>query len=481
MSAESPIAHRTRGAGSYEDAAINCMCKICSTRLTSMDDLWIHLRDNHQNDPAKRAKAMEAFPIAFQLDRIADCLPSDALRSTPTVRNSPVPCSPHGSPIILESTRIDGCTDYCSILIEEDPMDPPPGELPGRAPDGEEEVVHKMDAASSMEDYDVARRLKSPLSMGHHHSEALTVDRLVSPLPLDLNVAMSKSVSFLIEDEGEPLPPCTMILQNDPLNRSMPRLLEIGSLGVIDSQARIENTTEIVHMPSTPVSIKDAQVQSPAGPSSSPKNDCGPSPPREQSSPSVLDIILNDDVSIQIETDDVVIEMEPELVELSREWKDRITGSPNKPAFPPLHMPSESCPGKGKSPGVQEQNPSNSDHVAKVVPKGKKDKTRKGGNLAPVKPVYCKHCKRKIFLFSTLENHYMKKHFRRLSPQSSPSVNDEPVPQKQTEASGPPIAIPSTSKGGVPQGDPPPKKTTPTNDRSEDTRAPHRTARLQPA
>ncbi|GFW16084.1 hypothetical protein TNCV_2864171 [Trichonephila clavipes] len=266
MSAESPITHRTRGAGSYEDAAINCMCKICSTRLTSMDDLWIHLRDNHQNDPAKRAKAMEAFPIAFQLDRIADCLPSDALRSTPTVRNSPVPCSPHGSPIILESTRIDGCTDYCSILIEEDPMDPPPGELPGRAPDGEEEAVHKMDAASSMEDHDVARRLKSPLSMGHHHSEALTVDRLVSPLPLDLNVAMSKSVSILIEDEGEPLPPCTMILQNDPLNRSMPRLLELGSLGVIDSQVRIENTTEIVHMPSTPVSIKDAQVQSPCRP-----------------------------------------------------------------------------------------------------------------------------------------------------------------------------------------------------------------------
>ncbi|GFT53730.1 hypothetical protein TNCV_2504151 [Trichonephila clavipes] len=76
MSAESPIAHRTRGAGSYEDAAINHMCKLCSTRLTSMDDLWIHLRDSHRNEPAKRAKAMEAFPIAFQLDRLADCLPS---------------------------------------------------------------------------------------------------------------------------------------------------------------------------------------------------------------------------------------------------------------------------------------------------------------------------------------------------------------------------------------------------------------------
>ncbi|GFU43444.1 hypothetical protein TNCV_53451 [Trichonephila clavipes] len=272
---------------------------------------------------------------------------------------------------------------------------------------------------------------------------------------------MSKSVSIMIEDEGEPLPPCTMILQNDPLNHSMPRLLEIGSSGVTDSQARIEqNTIETVHMPSTPVSIKDAQVQSSAGPSSSPKNDCGPSPPREQSSPSVLDIILND-VSIQIEPDDVVIEIEPELDELSREWKGRITGSPNKPAFPPpsydkvakagakqiaavlklwsctkcpakcytekgLRSHSESCPGKGKPLGVREQNSSNSDHVAKVVPKGKKNKTRKGGKIAPVvKPVYCKHCNRKIFLSSTLENHYMRKHFRRLSPQSSPSVNDE--------------------------------------------------------
>ncbi|GFU26261.1 hypothetical protein TNCV_2973821 [Trichonephila clavipes] len=152
-------------------------------------------------------------------------------------------------------------------------------------------------------------------------------------------------------------------------------------------------------------------------------------------------------------------------VELSREWKDRITGSPNKPAFPPpsyakvakaganhtaavlklwdctkcpakcytekgLRSHSESCTGKGQSPGVQEQNPSKSNHVAKVVPKGKKDKTRKGGNLAPVKPVYCKHCKRKIFLFSSLENHYMKKHPAGSPRKARPSVNDEPVPQK---------------------------------------------------
>ncbi|GFT90240.1 hypothetical protein TNCV_701631 [Trichonephila clavipes] len=107
------------------------------------------------------------------------------------------------------------------------------------------------------------------------------------------------------------------------------------------------------------------------------------------------------------------------------------------------------------------------------------DKRFKGEPV--VKPVYCKHCNRKIFLSSTLEDHYMRKHFRRLSPQSSPSENDEPVPQKETDAIGPPIAIPSTSKGGVPQGDPAPKRTTPTNKRSEDLEPPHLTARLQPA
>ncbi|GFU50722.1 hypothetical protein TNCV_241081 [Trichonephila clavipes] len=94
MSAESPIAHRTRGAGSYEEAAITGVCKICAARLPSMEDLWAHLRDGHPNDHVKRAKAMEAFPIAFQLDRLADCLPIDTLGSTPTL-HSPLRPAPH--------------------------------------------------------------------------------------------------------------------------------------------------------------------------------------------------------------------------------------------------------------------------------------------------------------------------------------------------------------------------------------------------
>ncbi|GFS49009.1 hypothetical protein TNCV_3382851 [Trichonephila clavipes] len=465
MSAESPIAHRTRGAGSYEEAAANGMCKICAARLPSMEDLWAHLRDDHLNDPVKRAKAMEAFPIAFQLDRLSDCLPTDALRSTPILHSRPMPCSLHGNSQVLESTKIDGRTDFCLILIEEDPMDPPLDELSNRVLVPDDKMLCKTAASPTNIDLNVARHMDSPPDMSHHLTEVLTVDRLISPLPIDMNVALSKSVSIQIEDEGEPLPPCTMVLQSDPHNRSMPRLLEVPSPSGEEMHIRIEQTPAVIVLaPSTSVDVCNVQDQSSASPPGTPRNDYGQSPPREQSSPSVLDIILKDDVSIQIEPDDIVIEIEPDLEDLTQEWKEKITGSPNKPAFPPpsyakvaktganktaavaklwncdkcrkkfytekgLRSHSVSCSEKKEPSDTREQDTENVNREAQAVPK---NKTKKSEKKAPVvKPTYCSHCNKKIFLSSTLEDHYMKKHFRRLSPQGSPSTDDKPEPPRR--------------------------------------------------
>ncbi|GFY49092.1 hypothetical protein TNIN_462681 [Trichonephila inaurata madagascariensis] len=104
---ESPIAFRTRGTCTFEEAATNGFCKLCAARFPSMEGLWTHLRDEHSEPSSRKTLAMEAFPIFFRLDRLQDVLPTrDVVVSTPTLM--PVGnCSPHGSPRVLESTRIE--------------------------------------------------------------------------------------------------------------------------------------------------------------------------------------------------------------------------------------------------------------------------------------------------------------------------------------------------------------------------------------
>ncbi|GFT53746.1 hypothetical protein TNCV_2504221, partial [Trichonephila clavipes] len=51
----------------------------------------------------------------------------------------------------------------------------------------------------------------------------------------------------------------------------------------------------------------------------------------------------------------------------------------------------------------------------------------------PIRPTFCRHCNRSIFLSSTLENHYLLKHHRRLSPQSEA----QPAPTNKTATVSP--------------------------------------------
>ncbi|GFY58903.1 hypothetical protein TNIN_191191 [Trichonephila inaurata madagascariensis] len=104
---ESPIAFRTRGTYTFEEAATNGFCKLCAARFPTMEGLWTHLRDEHSEPSSRKTLAMEAFPIFFRLDRLQDVLPTqDVVASTPTLMPMGN-CSPHGSPRVLESTRIE--------------------------------------------------------------------------------------------------------------------------------------------------------------------------------------------------------------------------------------------------------------------------------------------------------------------------------------------------------------------------------------
>ncbi|GFW16077.1 hypothetical protein TNCV_2864101 [Trichonephila clavipes] len=76
IESESPIAFRTRGIESFSDAALNGFCKICGGRFICMTTLWNHLHDDHPASE-RRARAIDAFPMGFQLERIQEVLPNE--------------------------------------------------------------------------------------------------------------------------------------------------------------------------------------------------------------------------------------------------------------------------------------------------------------------------------------------------------------------------------------------------------------------
>ncbi|GFT53729.1 hypothetical protein TNCV_2504141 [Trichonephila clavipes] len=335
--------------------------------------------------------------------------------------------------------------------------------------------------------------------MSHQPSGVLTVDELISPLPIDLNVTLSKSVSIQIEDEGEPLPPCTMVLQGDLQNLSMPRILEAPSPRGDGVQIRIEQTPPMAMLkPSTPTNVSKTMSQPATGPPGTPGISHGQSPPQ-----------------------------------LTKEWGEKITGSPSNPAFPPsyakvatdgakkseaqanktaasankttararlwkctkcqkrcytekgLHSHHASCSGKKGSSDMREQDANTARHGNSTVPKNRdKDTERdKKDQLQPVRSTYCRHCDRSIFLSSTLEDHYRRKHSRELSPQGPPATEDIPEPLKKTGTRGPLTVQPSTSKKTRgPEHTPPLKTTAPPGNKIKKTKIPppaHSTVAIQ--
>ncbi|GFW78942.1 hypothetical protein TNCV_3305411 [Trichonephila clavipes] len=416
MSAESPIAHRTRGAGSYEEAAITGLCKICAARLPSMEDLWAHLRDGHPNDHVKRAKAMEAFPIAFQLDRLADCLPIDTLRSTPTL-HSPLRPAPH-----MEARELWN-------RPESMPRRTSPPELEPTTHGGVDGGWARQPAAAGSE-------------CGTEQISVNTDRR-----------RWRASASLHDGAPGRPAQP-----QYAP---------DTGS-----TVAQWRGTTMTPLAPTGKLKTK-----SPVDPPGTPRNSPSQSPPREQSSPSVLDIILQDDVAANganrtatcanktaANANRTATCANKTAANANRTAANanRTAANVSKTTFRAILRRCDICQKrcytekglsshrasflrKKKSSDRREQDASAVNHEDVAASKIKNDNHVKGTHQV-VRNTYCRHCDKKIFLTYTLEDHYRRKHSRRLSPQGKPLSKDKPEPPKKTGSNGPPAVQPSTSK-----------------------------------
>ncbi|GFY41233.1 hypothetical protein TNIN_438481 [Trichonephila inaurata madagascariensis] len=179
---ESPIAFRTRGTCTFEEAATNGFCKLCAARFQTMEGLWTHLRDEHSEPSKRKTMAMEAFPIFFRLDRLHDVLPTQNVEMSPSTPMRTDNCSLHGSPRVLESTRIE------ELLVAVPATDPPTPQVPSQPSPTETSVARLPEeshdnstprcAVASTEDSD----LSVPCMSCMIHS-SLTVDQLVSPQP----------------------------------------------------------------------------------------------------------------------------------------------------------------------------------------------------------------------------------------------------------------------------------------------------------
>ncbi|GFY56666.1 hypothetical protein TNIN_467861 [Trichonephila inaurata madagascariensis] len=260
-----------------------------------MEGLWAHLRDDHSEPSTRKTMAMEAFPIFFRLDRLQDVLPIQDEGANPATPMRPANCSQHGSPRVPCQPSP---TQLCDVarLPEATEIDSAPMCAVGLEAGGSDLSVPCMSCCLN---------------------SSLTVDQLVSPQQGDANQQLDRSVIIQIEDEEDDIaPPCTMELDT-----------AMHECNLQDSEAQIPSTPSATNCEGPP--------QTDASPQPTPDeiNACGP--PREQDSPSILDIILGGESSTQMEAEDSVPPVQSDLIELTETWKDKLTGSPPKPAFSP--------------------------------------------------------------------------------------------------------------------------------------------------
>ncbi|GFT51364.1 hypothetical protein TNCV_4954841 [Trichonephila clavipes] len=124
--------------------------------------------------------------------------------ATPTSPLRPAPCSPHGSPRILESTRIDDRSVSVLVVIEQPESSPESQSMFDSSILG---FGENNPAPPATMDLGKAHGEISLPCMSCHLQSTLTVDQLVSPWPMDPNHVLSRSVVVQIEDEGDPMPP----------------------------------------------------------------------------------------------------------------------------------------------------------------------------------------------------------------------------------------------------------------------------------
>ncbi|GFT73796.1 hypothetical protein TNCV_1327921 [Trichonephila clavipes] len=117
---DSPIAFRTRGIESYHDAAHCGFCRVCGGRFEGMTELWNHLHDDHPASE-RRLKAVEAFPMGFQLERMPEVLPSEEWRSN---ASSPPGIPPSPDARASKASRNAGRVEGRLSTLSPDAMSP---------------------------------------------------------------------------------------------------------------------------------------------------------------------------------------------------------------------------------------------------------------------------------------------------------------------------------------------------------------------
>ncbi|GFY79475.1 hypothetical protein TNIN_402481 [Trichonephila inaurata madagascariensis] len=127
---------------------------------------------------------MEAFPIFFRLDGLNDVLPNQDGGVNPSSQIRPSHCSPHGSPCILESTRIDEQAEIVPVAKEYVAQSLGCQTNPDQSNGTGIMLIDENDPAPpcTME-LDTTQDNCSLPCMSYHLRMTLTVNQLVSPLP----------------------------------------------------------------------------------------------------------------------------------------------------------------------------------------------------------------------------------------------------------------------------------------------------------
>ncbi|GFY41232.1 hypothetical protein TNIN_438471 [Trichonephila inaurata madagascariensis] len=106
--------------------------------------------------------------------------------------------------------------------------------------------------------------------------------------------------------------------------------MEFNKMNECDAQ---DKETKITSTPSP--MIGEGPPRTDASPQPTLEETKASEPPREQDSPSILEIILGGESSTQMEAEDSVPPVQADRADLIEKWKNNLTGSPPIPAFAP--------------------------------------------------------------------------------------------------------------------------------------------------
>ncbi|GFT76691.1 hypothetical protein TNCV_335581 [Trichonephila clavipes] len=429
---ESPIAFRTRGIESYPDVAVSGFCKVCGNRFHGMIELWNHLHDEHQASE-RRSRAIEAFPMTFQLERMQEVLPNEEWASNPKS-----PPTMH----FLENLAPTEDGEVSNAAGDADRRDDQPTTTRQgcRSPTRSSPIVQSHShtfgsttpqAQCSIPDVAGVKQPQSPVPT-KRRTQSLPPMSASSPAPVDSPHVTDEAV--IKKAEGKDI----------HATGPEPRRTQ-ASPAVKDSEKTAQHAQQ--HSSVTRITPDKGETRATTS-----KQEGSPA------SPSILDMLLEEDTTLPGES---ATQISPALQNKQEEGPPPKPRSPtfaekarkgaNKKPSVPMLLHCVECgqkfytnkgledhkPGCNNTAGVAENNKDRKTQESKEHSKSSKETLGKSTEVAgqktgtnretrpqpkkhrkPVRPTYCKYCASSIFLLTTLEDHYLRRHHRQLSPQN---------------------------------------------------------------